>query len=240
MADETGTASTPGTTAGAQTLSRGLRALELLAEHGPQRIQELADLLGVHRSIAYRIVRTLEAHRLVVRDAGGRLELGVQLAMLAQSVDRDLRDAALPHLTALAEATACTAFLAVQDGDDVVTLVSVESRSARASVAQRPGSRHPLALGAPGIAIQTLLTPREWAALGHDEAMRAEVAVATERGYAVSHDEVVPGLSGVAAAVRHPLPPHAAVGVVTVGATDLDALGRAAVDAATAIAASLR
>lgn len=225
--------------AGAQTLSRGLRALEILAERSPLTIQQLADELGVHRSIAYRIVRTLEAHRLVVRDAGGRLELGAQLAVLAQSVDRDLRSASLPHLTALAQTTGCTAFVAVQDGDDVVTLVSVESRGARASVAQRPGTRHPLALGAPGIALQTMLSAREWAALGHDDAMRAEVAIAAERGYATSTDEVVPGLSGVAAPIRHPLPPRAAVGVVTVGAADLDALGAASAHAARAIAADL-
>lgn len=226
--------------AGAQTLSRGIRALEILAEQSPLTIQRLADELGVHRSIAYRLVRTLEAHRLVVRDVGGRLELGAQLAVLAQSVDRDLRGAALPHLTALAQATGCTAFVAVQDGDDVVTLVSVESRGARASVAQRPGTRHPLALGAPGIALQTLLSPREWLALGHDDAMRAEVAIAAERGYATSTDEVVPGVSGVAAPIRHPLPPRAAVGVVTVGAADLDALGEASSRAARAIAADLR
>lgn len=225
--------------AGAQTLSRGIRALEILADQSPLTIQQLSVELGVHRSIAYRIVRTLEAHRLVVRDAGGRLELGAQLAVLAQSVDRDLRGAALPHLTALAQATGCTAFVAVQDADDVVTLVSVESRGARASVAQRPGTRHPLALGAPGIALQTMLSAREWAALGHDDAMRAEVAVAAERGYATSADEVVPGLSGVAAPIRHPLPPRAAVGVVTVGAADLHALGAASVDAARAIAADL-
>lgn len=225
--------------AGAQTLSRGIRALEILAEQSPLTIQQLSLELGVHRSIAYRIVRTLEAHRLVVRDAGGRLELGAQLAVLAQAVDRDLRGAALPHLTALAQTTGCTAFVAVQDGDDVVTLVSVESRGARASVAQRPGTRHPLALGAPGIALQTMLSAREWAALGHDDAMRVEVSLAAERGYATSTDEVVPGLSGVAAPIRHPLPPRAAVGVVTVGAADLDALGAASADAARAIAADL-
>ena len=61
-----------GDTSGSQTLSRGLTALALLADHGSQTIQSLADLLGVHRSVAYRLVRTLEEHRLVVR-AGGRL-----------------------------------------------------------------------------------------------------------------------------------------------------------------------
>ncbi|MDN5755801.1 MAG: helix-turn-helix domain-containing protein, partial [Micrococcaceae bacterium] len=44
----------------AQTLSRGLRALEIITDRPePPTIAELADELGVHRSIAYRILRTL-------------------------------------------------------------------------------------------------------------------------------------------------------------------------------------
>lgn len=42
-----------------QTLSRGIRALEILAAADrPLSIAELAEALGVHRSIAYRILRT--------------------------------------------------------------------------------------------------------------------------------------------------------------------------------------
>ncbi len=46
-----------------QTLSRGIRALEILAAaQAPLTIAELADAMGVHRSVAYRILRTLEDH----------------------------------------------------------------------------------------------------------------------------------------------------------------------------------
>ncbi|MFD1718372.1 IclR family transcriptional regulator [Georgenia deserti] len=227
-------------TAGAQTLARGLAAIELLAEHGPQRIQELADRLGVHRSIAYRIVRTLEERRYVIRDAAGRLELGPQLAVLARNIDEDLQSAALPHLTALANEVGMTAFVAVQDDDDVVTLVTVEPRRVHASVAQRPGTRHPLSKGAPGIALQTLLTATEWASLGHDEPMRPEVAAARQTGYATSHDEVIPGISSVAAAVPHPrLQPRAAIAVVTVGRPDTASVGHHVAAAAARTAADL-
>ena len=52
-----------------QTLSRGIRALEILAAApGPLTIAELADAMGVHRSVAYRILRTLEDHSLLVSD----------------------------------------------------------------------------------------------------------------------------------------------------------------------------
>ncbi|GAA4430960.1 helix-turn-helix domain-containing protein [Georgenia halophila] len=227
-------------TVGAQTLARGLLAIELLAEHGPQRIPELADRLGVHRSIAYRIVRTLEERRYVIRDAAGRLELGPQLAVLARSIDEDLQSAALPHVTTLANELGMTAFVVVQDVDDVVTLVTVEPRRVHASVAQRPGTRHPLSKGAPGIALQTLLTPEEWTALGHDEPMRAEVAAARDAGYATTHDEVIPGITSIAAPVPQPrLHPHAAIAVVTVGAPDTEHVGRRVVEAAASTAADL-
>lgn len=56
-----------------QTLSRGIRVLEVLAgAERPLSIDEVAAELGVHRSIVYRIVRTLEDHRLVARDPAGR------------------------------------------------------------------------------------------------------------------------------------------------------------------------
>ena len=56
-----------------QTLSRGIRILEVLADaRGPLSIDETARRLGVHRSVAYRLVRTLESHGLVTRDGAGR------------------------------------------------------------------------------------------------------------------------------------------------------------------------
>jgi DNA-binding IclR family transcriptional regulator len=85
----------PKPAAHSQTLSRGLRALEILAEaSGPISIAELAAALGLHRSIAYRILRTLEDHRLVLRDDRGLLLLGPRMAALARGVQRSLQAAA--------------------------------------------------------------------------------------------------------------------------------------------------
>src|SRR5881409_2122161 len=112
-----------------QTLSRGIRALEILAEaRRPLTIAELAGALGVHRSVAYRILRTLEDHSLLVRDDAGRVQPGAGLAVLARAVSRDLQTAALPELTQLANTLNMTAFVAVWDRQDCVTLVTVEPR----------------------------------------------------------------------------------------------------------------
>ena len=79
------------------------------------------------------------------------------MAALAAGVAHDLQAEALPELTAVANELGLTCFLVVLDHDECVTLVSVEPRHAVASVAQRPGTRHPVTVGAPGKAILSVL-----------------------------------------------------------------------------------
>lgn len=181
-----------------QTLSRGIRILEILADaREPLSIDEVARRLEVHRSVAYRLLRTLEDHGLTMRDAAGRVVLGSRLAALAAGVAHDLQAEALPELTAVANELGMTCFLAVRDHDDAITLASVEPRHAVASVAQRPGTRHPVTVGAPGKAILSLLPEGRWPSGASDELRAAAAAVAAD-GYATSHDEVIPSLHAVA------------------------------------------
>lgn len=190
----------------AQTLSRGIRALEVLAEAGrPISIADLAAALDVHRSVAYRILRTLEDHGLVRRDSQGLIRLGARMAQLARGVQRDMQTVAMPELTDLANRFAVTAFVGLLDDDDVVTLLSVEPRVATTtSVAQRPGSRHSLLTGAAGLAVRMQMSRAELDGLRErgldpdDAAIRAAIA----RGYASSMNEAIPGLS----ALSVPLP----------------------------------
>ena len=195
-----------------QTLSRGLSALEVLAEaEAPLTIGELASRLDLHRSITYRIVRTLEAHRLVVRNEAGELELGARLAALARNVRSDLQAAALPELTVLANELQMTAFIAILDteSDEAVTLISVEPRHGNAVVAQRPGGRHPIERGAPGRAIRRQL-----------------VGEASACPYETSQDEVIAGLSSVAVPLPVPGGPPAALAVVYLTQPlDVEAIG---------------
>lgn len=204
-----------------QTLSRGIRILEVLADaRAALTIDEIAARLDVHRSIAYRLLRTLEDHRLVGRDAAGSVTLGPRMAALAAGVAHDLQSEALPELTGIANELGMTCFLAVRDGDDCITLASVEPRHAIASVAQRPGARHPVTVGAPGKAILSLLSPAEWPA-DSTPGLREEVDRARERGFATSHDEVIPTVRSVAVPLALRGQRAAAIAVVHV-ATDHD------------------
>ena len=119
--------------AGSQTLARGLTALALVGESdAPLTVPELAVLLGVHRSMAYRLVRTLEKCGFVERGPGGELVVPVHRH---------------EHRAA--------------DGEAAVTLISAEPRGAAAAVGQRPGTRHPIDRGAPGRVIRDQLDQGE-------------------------------------------------------------------------------
>lgn len=203
-----------------QTLSRGIRALEILAEaQAPMSIAGLSTALGVHRSIAYRILRTLEDHSLVMRTEAGLVQTGPGLAALARGVSRDLQTAALPELTEVANSLQMTAFIAEWDRHDCVTLLTVEPRHPETTLAQRPGTRHPFSAGAPGIAIQSALSEEQWDHVAPGQPYRSEAKDARSRGYAVSHDEVIDGVSSVAVPITVPGQLPAAIAVIYIGGT---------------------
>lgn len=192
-----------------QTLDRGVRALQVLADAGHAlSIQQVADSLGVHRSIAYRILRTLQAHRLVERDDRNRYAPGVGLAALARMVRPALQNAALPELADVADEVGMTTFLVVPDQGEAVTVASVEPRHSHVHVAYRPGIRHGIDRGAPGIALLAAGAPQP--------GERREVAAARARGWASSFEEVLAGMRSIATPVTRQGAVLAAVAVVYV------------------------
>ncbi|HEX6336591.1 MAG TPA: IclR family transcriptional regulator [Jiangellaceae bacterium] len=216
-----------------QTLDRGLLTLELITDSDePLSVADVAQHLGLHRSITYRMLRTLEDHGLVERDSENRYAPGARLAILARRVAPTLQSAAMPELTDLANDVGMTAFLVVRQADEAVTLAVVEPRHSTAHVVYRPGTRHAVTRGAPGLALLAGAAP----VAGE----RPEVEEARKRGWAFSHAEVLPGMRSVAAPVvdRHHTC-HGAVAVVYVETTNRDDLGARVVEAARAVASAL-
>lgn len=111
-----------------QSLERGLTALSELAA-GPHTLDQLAEALGVHKSTALRLLRTLEANRFVRREGGHYYRLGSALFDLANRAleDIDVRSAARPHLVELGAATGHTIHLATLEDDQVVYIDKVDS-----------------------------------------------------------------------------------------------------------------
>ncbi|MET0916049.1 MAG: helix-turn-helix domain-containing protein [Jiangellaceae bacterium] len=179
-----------------QTLERALDALQVLADGKRRTSQELADELGLHRSIVYRILRTLEDYSLIARASDGKYLMGLGMAALAKSGMGDVEAQVTTVLQELSNVTAATAIFCGPQRDDAVVLASTRPSQRPASVAIRTGTRVPLNHGAPGLAILALRAPRV------DEA--DETALARQTGIVHTKGEPFVGLESVAVPIRMP------------------------------------
>jgi DNA-binding IclR family transcriptional regulator len=208
-----------------QTLDRGLRVLEELAEaSGGLTVAELAERVGAPRTAGYRLVATLEAHGFVRRGPDGRVRLGLGVLRLARRVQPLLRESALPALRRLAEDLGATAHLTVAEGSEALAVAVVEPSWTDYHMAYRVGSRHPLAQGAAGRAI---LLARSPAADGGP-------------AFAASESELQPGAHGLAAPILDVVGLEASVGVVSFTTFDAAEAAPRVIRAAAEIAAGLR
>ncbi len=137
-----------------QTLDRGLRVLEIVAD-APDglTVTEIAQALGIGRTVVYRLVVTLERHAFLRRSADGRCRLGLAVLTLGRQVQPVLRDVALPALRLLADAVGATAQLTIAEGGEGFTALVVEPSRSDVHVSLRMGARLPLEAGAAGRAI---------------------------------------------------------------------------------------
>lgn len=210
-------AATSSPAVGSQTLARGLRALQLVAAAPePVSIPQVAQELGVHRTIAYRILATLDSFGLLHRLPDGRYVPGNGLAALAHNIEVELREVAQPILRALAERIGITVSLLVVEGEEAVGLAVMEPTTAQYHVSFRPGSRHTLDHGSAAYALLAAGPP--------SPGEPAAAARARKRGYAVSHGEVEPGAYGVAVPVRRrPGEPPACINLIAMSQAAADA-----------------
>lgn len=177
---------------GSQTLERGLTALRVIAE-APQGLtaSEVAARLGVHRSIAYRLLTALVRQEFAAKDAANRYRIGVAFFTLARQARPALLDAAQPVLRELAAELGATACLVVPEGAHAVAVAVVEPPGSGARLSYRVGNRDPLDRGAGGLALLAAQPP--------SEEEPARVAEVRARGYATTREELIPGTYGVAA-----------------------------------------
>ena len=192
---------TPTTTTapGSQTLARGLNALQLVADApAGLTVQQVAASVGVHRTIAYRLLATLSQFRLVAKGEDGRYRPAAGLAVLGASFDRNVRQLSLPTLRALADDLGTTVSLLVADGDQQVAVAVIVPTQVAYQLTFHEGSRYPLDRGAAGIALLASMPPRP--------GERDLVVRAREQEWVITHGEIEPNTYGLAVPVLR-LPP---------------------------------
>lgn len=176
-----------------QTLDRGITALEIIA--GAMEaisVTELAQRMNVSKSIAYRLVRTLEYRNLVRRTSGTCYVPSLYLGRLGAHSYRPLKEVAAAPMRRLADAVGHTAYISMRDGDEIASIL-VQEPSDPEIIAYRPSARHPIERGSDWVA---------WLAGQQPGPLDTrEVLLARERGYSITMGEVIPGLTGMSSPI---------------------------------------
>lgn len=186
-----------------QTVDRALQILEFLGE-GEKDLAQVAELLGVHKSTALRLLQTMEARKFVRHDAAHRYRLGSRVFGLSYAAlsSLDLRTVASNHLRRLADQTQETIHLAEFDGTDVFYIDKFETQKT-VRMYSRIGVPAPLYCTAVAKAIVAELPVQERVRLAegidyvrHTErtltnaaAFLADLDLVRQRGYAIDDRE---------------------------------------------------
>lgn len=207
-------------TPGLTSVDNALRLLQMVGERQALRVAEAADLLGVARSTAHRLLAALRRREFVIQDRpNGAYRPGPALnAIGLAAISRiDIRRVTRAILEELREQTTETITLAVLEGWYVRFIDSVESpRSVR--VGNRTGVvrlAHSSAVGKAMLAElsqaeldsrypQDELPKATTATVSHKPRLLAELAEIRQQGYALNWEESSDGVSAVAVALRDP------------------------------------
>lgn len=199
---------------GVGLLKKAFHILDLFTEERPAWTQtDLARETGLSRSTLGRLVRFLSS-RGYLFEQRGRYTLGfaaVDLGRRAQ-LQFNLVDLCQDFLEELAQATAETVILTGCDEANacVVCLAQIPSRQGGLRVFENIGTSYPLHSGATAKAVLAFLPERQANAVITGELrpvnphatpnprkLRTELANIRANGYAVTHEETYPGVTGV-------------------------------------------
>jgi DNA-binding IclR family transcriptional regulator len=216
---------------GTQTLDRAIRLLKMLASRSTVgwRLTDLAAQCELDKATAYRLLQALERHRLARQRASDRhyapgpllFELGLAFPALAQ-----FQTACRPSLARLARRPGGAALLYLRSEEDFVCIARVGGATVR-GLSVEVGTRRPLAVSAPGIAILLALPQEQGARIlesnmlavrrfGEVRVRSVQEAIRRSRsaGVALNLGDIVAGLWSFGVPIRDAAAaPFAAIGV---------------------------
>lgn len=199
-----------------QTVARAIDILELVSARARTQ-SEVAEVLGVHRSTALRLLETLTASGLVRRGPDARYGVGYRLAGLAALAQDQFELAAVarPHLEGLCQRSGHTIHLAALEGTEIRYADKIEPpRTVRLySQVGQPVRLHTAGVSKAILAHQDTAVVAQMLA-GYDferftdttitspTAFDDELARVRERGYAVDDGEMESYVTCVAMPLR--------------------------------------
>ena len=202
---------------GLELISKAGAVLDILEQHKEASAADLAAVLGEPLSSVYRLLQSLTTTGWVDRGSRrGAYRLGLYLMTIGGLVEDhlDIREASLPSLRELVDATKDTSFLCVRRGPRAVCLERIEGYAVQ-SLAMLLGGSLPLYAGAAPRALLAFLPVAEQSAILKDTSQQlrddpprpddqdiiADIARIRAAGYSVSDGDVTPGIAALGAPV---------------------------------------
>jgi IclR family KDG regulon transcriptional repressor len=200
------------------SLDRGLRILDMIAEKGYVGPTEVGDYLGINKSSAYRLLATIERRGYVEQDKVTKMyKLGTKLLELNGRVlaNLDIANIAEPYLCELVDITGETAHLGILSKTRAV-LISQKKGSAMVNVNTRVGMSEPAYVSAIGRAIISYLPEMELSVILDEiadeigqsgDSLKKEdvlkhlndiITTTRERGFAIDDEELFIGIRCIA------------------------------------------
>lgn len=203
--------------ASAQTVGRAVSLLRLIASNQPRhlRLVDVAAMASLDKSTAHRLLQRLVQERMLARDASRGYRLGpllYELGLVALP-DTNLREVSETALDELAHATGDMVFLIVRSGFETVCLNRIAGNFPIQTMTRSVGDRHPLGVGAGGLAILAALgDPEVKIAVGAvapqlgrygltEDLLFERVAVTRKRGHAVDEGSAALGVTALGRAI---------------------------------------
>jgi DNA-binding IclR family transcriptional regulator len=201
------------TSTGTQAVDRAAQLVSTVVHADqPLTFAELQESTGLAKSTTSRMLTALERTGLVERDAAGSYVAGSLFWLYAARHDpwEELVRLARPAMERIGDDTHETVHLSVTRGEKVVQVAQVDSRYLLGTRdwTEIEVPAHSSALGKVFYAWGRLPIPEGGlerltaTTIGDPETLRREGIRARERGWALTHDELEVGLTGIAVPVR--------------------------------------
>lgn len=204
----------PQSPAAVKSAARALDMIEHVALHGPANARAISRATGIPESSLSYLLATLVDRGWLVQSGDRTYATGPALARIATGAPPPLQERARGMLRDLTGATGETSSLFVRRGDEI-EVVDVEVSKHILRFTPQKGLRVPLHSFAAGKALLAALPVRALDAyldgsarasftgetLADAAALRRDLAVSRERGYALSREEHTAGVIGIGMAL---------------------------------------
>lgn len=139
-----------------QSIKKAILIMNLFRDKDRElSLTEICRRTELHKSIAFRILVTLESEGWLVRSfATNKYMLGIRLLSFCNAINKDIaiKEIAMPVMERLAQATGETVVLAMYSNGEAICIEKIESDS-NVKITAEVGKAYPLHVGATGLSV---------------------------------------------------------------------------------------